>query len=99
MRDDFGLNASHFPRPQRVGMPLISGYLLAGILLGPDVLGLVSRPAVLTLHPLESACLAVIAVAAGSEMRVVRLGTALQSRAAHAVPHPISCSSLRAGRP
>jgi len=51
-----------------VDLPLISGFLFAGIIAGPFVLGLVSAEAVESLRFVDEVSLAFIAFAAGSEL-------------------------------
>ncbi len=57
----------------RFGLPHITGYLLAGIICGPYVLGLVTHETVLMLAPLDHLALALIAFTAGGELRLARL--------------------------
>ncbi len=57
----------------RFHLPLISGYLLAGLLAGPFVLQLMARPNVEILRFLDEVSLAFIAFAAGSEMALDEL--------------------------
>lgn len=54
----------------RAHLPLITGFLCAGILTGPDVLGLISDEAVASLRWLDEAALAFIAFAAGAEVHL-----------------------------
>ena len=49
-------------------LPLITGYLAAGFLSGPDVLGILDRPAVDELGFVNQIALAIIALAAGNEL-------------------------------
>ena len=51
-------------------LPLITGFLVAGLLMGPDILGLLTRPAVESLYFVNQIALAVIALAAGNELRL-----------------------------
>ncbi len=53
---------------QILKLPLISGYVAAGALAGPFVIGLLSRQAVGSLHLVDKCCLSVIALAAGAEL-------------------------------
>lgn len=53
---------------RRLNLPLISGFLLAGILAGPYVLGLISGEAVDRLRIVDQVALAFIAFAAGAEL-------------------------------
>jgi len=54
----------------RIRFPKISGYLLAGVLLGPDVLGTLSRESAASLRFLDELALTFIALAAGVELRM-----------------------------
>ena len=54
----------------RFKLPLISGFLVAGLLAGPYVLGLVSVESVPALRFIDQAALAFIAFAAGGELEV-----------------------------
>lgn len=60
-------------------MPLITGYLLTGILVGPFGLDLVSRKAAEELRFVDEISLAVIAFAAGSELYLKELLSRLKS--------------------
>ena len=51
-------------------LPLITGFLIAGLLIGPDILGVLSRQAVDSLYFVNQIALAVIALAAGNELRL-----------------------------
>lgn len=53
---------------QRYRLPRISGYLITGVLAGQHVLGLLTKVATNRLAMLDNLCLAVIGVAAGSEL-------------------------------
>lgn len=53
---------------QLLKLPLISGYVTAGVLAGPFVVGLLSQEAVNSLHFVDKCCLSVIALAAGAEL-------------------------------
>ncbi|KAG1666179.1 hypothetical protein FOA52_012026 [Chlamydomonas sp. UWO 241] len=66
---------------RRLKLPQITGYLASGMLVGPHALGLLSTAAVHRLSFLESACLAVIGLAAGAELdlgQLARGGTGRQ---------------------
>jgi len=54
----------------RIRLPKLSGYLLAGILLGPDVLGTFSRESVASLRFIDELALTYIALTAGLELRM-----------------------------
>lgn len=62
-----------------VGLPHLTGYLLAGILVGPHVLGLVSHETVESLGVLNELALALIALAGGAELRIDSLRRAARS--------------------
>lgn len=55
---------------ETLGLPHLSGYILAGILGGPHVLRLVDHHTVEQLVPVNTLALALIAIAGGAEMRV-----------------------------
>jgi Kef-type K+ transport system membrane component KefB len=56
-----------------VGLPHLSGYLLAGIVAGPHVLHLVDHPTVERLGVVNTLALALIALAGGAELRLESL--------------------------
>lgn len=56
-----------------IGLPHLSGYLLAGIVGGPHVLHLVDHHTVERLSPVNTLALALIALAGGAELRVSTL--------------------------
>ena len=62
-----------------IHLPLISGFLFAGVLVGPHVLGFISEAAVDRLTFVNETSLAFIAFAAGSELYVKTLRTRLKS--------------------
>lgn len=53
---------------RRAGLPLISGFLLCGVLAGPDALALLSRSAVERLRFVDEMAIAFIGFAAGAEL-------------------------------
>jgi Kef-type K+ transport system membrane component KefB len=55
---------------ETLGLPHLSGYLLAGIIGGPDVLHLVDHHTVDELSPINTLALSLIALAGGAELRV-----------------------------
>jgi len=57
----------------RIGMPLITGYMVIGCLCGPYVLGLVSKPQIPDLSYVTQTALAFIAFSAGSELYLPEL--------------------------
>ncbi len=63
----------------KIKLPMISGFLVVGILAGPYVLGLVPAGAVENLGFLDDISLAVIAFAAGSELHLQELRGRLKS--------------------
>lgn len=64
-----------------VGLPHLSGYLLAGIVAGPYVLHLVDHTTVVRLGRINALALALIALAGGAELRVDRLRSGLKGLA------------------
>jgi len=63
----------------RFELPLISGFLFAGMLVGPYLLGLIPEEAIEHLEFVDQISLAFIAFAAGSELYVKALRTRLKS--------------------
>lgn len=53
-----------------IGLPHLTGYILAGILTGPYVLHFVDHATVETLQPVNTLALALIALAGGAELRI-----------------------------
>jgi Trk K+ transport system NAD-binding subunit/NhaP-type Na+/H+ or K+/H+ antiporter len=64
---------------KRANLPLISGFLIAGIIVGPYVLGLVTESALEKLKIVDNLSLAVIAFAAGSELFLEELRSRFRS--------------------
>jgi Kef-type K+ transport system membrane component KefB len=64
-----------------LGLPHLSGYLLAGIVGGPHVLHLVDHHTVVQLSPVNTLALALIALAGGVELRVSTLRSVAKSLA------------------
>lgn len=64
---------------ETVGLPHLSGYLLAGIIGGPDVLELVDHHTVDQLSPVNTLALALIALAGGTELKVSTLRSVAKS--------------------
>lgn len=58
---------------ETIGLPHLSGYLLAGIIGGPHVLHLVDHATVENLSPVNTMALALIALGGGAELRVATL--------------------------
>ena len=52
-----------------VRLPKITGYLVAGLLFGPAVMGIVTAPSVTELEPVSKLAVAIIAFMAGAELR------------------------------
>jgi NhaP-type Na+/H+ or K+/H+ antiporter len=52
----------------KLRLPSITGFLLAGVLAGPHVLGLLNEESVKRLWPIDQICLSVISLAAGAEL-------------------------------
>ena len=63
----------------KTGLPLISGFLLTGIIAGPYVLDLIPKEATLNLRFVDEISLGFIAFAAGSELYLKELKTRLKS--------------------
>ncbi len=63
----------------RAHLPLISGFLLAGILVGPFVLNLVPIESIAPLHFVDEVALGYIAFAAGSELYIKELHGRIKS--------------------
>ncbi len=64
-----------------VGLPHLTGYLLAGIATGPYLLGMVDHRAVEDLAPVNQLALSLIALAGGAELRLASLKSGLRSLA------------------
>jgi Trk K+ transport system NAD-binding subunit/Kef-type K+ transport system membrane component KefB len=63
----------------RYRLPLISGFLAAGILVGPYGLKFLSRESVISLHFIDQLSLAFIALAAGNELHLEEIRSRLKS--------------------
>ena len=63
----------------KTGLPLISGFLLTGIVAGPYVLDLIPKEATLNLRFVDEISLGFIAFAAGSELYLKELKSKLKS--------------------
>lgn len=63
------------------GLPHLTGYLLAGMLVGPHLLGLIDTHTVEQLGVLNQLALALIALAGGAELRIASVRRALRSLA------------------
>jgi Kef-type K+ transport system membrane component KefB len=72
-----------------VGLPHISGFLLAGALAGPHLLGLIPRETVPRLSPVNTLALALIALAGGGELRVADLRKVLRSLTISTLAHSV----------
>jgi Kef-type K+ transport system membrane component KefB len=64
---------------ERIGLPHLTGYLLAGALAGPHLLHLVDHQAVADLEPVNALALSLIALAGGAELRLDALKRGLGS--------------------
>jgi Trk K+ transport system NAD-binding subunit/Kef-type K+ transport system membrane component KefB/mannitol/fructose-specific phosphotransferase system IIA component (Ntr-type) len=64
---------------KKTGLPLISAFLLTGIISGPYVLGMITKEAVETLGFVDEISLGFIAFAAGAELYLKELRSKLQS--------------------
>lgn len=64
---------------ETVGLPHLSGYLLAGVVGGPYVLHLVDHATVEQLSPVNTLALALIAIAGGAELRISTLSAVARS--------------------
>ncbi len=53
---------------QKIKLPLITGFLVVGIISGPHIVGLIPKSALHNLHFINNIALAFIAFAAGSEI-------------------------------
>jgi Kef-type K+ transport system membrane component KefB len=58
---------------ESIGLPHLSGYLIAGIVGGPHVLRLVDHETVVQLSPVNTLALALIALGGGAELRISTL--------------------------
>jgi len=58
---------------KRLGLPAVTGYLFAGVLIGPSMLHLVGSDAVTALKPLGAFCLASIFFMLGEEFKLTEL--------------------------
>lgn len=70
-----------------VGLPHLTGYILAGILTGPHVLHFVDHATVETLSPVNTLTLALIALAGGAELKLDLLKKGLKGLAWATVLH------------
>jgi Kef-type K+ transport system membrane component KefB len=70
---------------QKASLPQITGYLVAGVLMGPYVLGLLSQSSVSSLWMVDQACLSLIAFAAGAELHYEQLQS-MKKQARFAIP-------------
>lgn len=61
------------------GLPHVSGYMLAGLVAGPDVLALLDHPTLERLEPVNALALALIALAGGAELEVATLRSSARS--------------------
>lgn len=68
---------------ETIGLPHLSGYLLAGIISGPHIFHLVDHHAVTDLSMVNTLALALIALAGGAELRIDTLRSVARSLAWH----------------
>lgn len=66
---------------ETIGLPHLSGYLLAGLIAGPHVLHLVDHDSVERLSVINALALALIAIAGGAELRLEQLRESARSLA------------------
>ena len=66
---------------ETIGLPHLSGYLLAGIIGGPHVLHLVDHHTVQELSPINTLALSLIALAGGAELRLATVRSVARSLA------------------
>jgi Trk K+ transport system NAD-binding subunit/Kef-type K+ transport system membrane component KefB len=64
---------------KKIKLPLITGLLLAGILAGPDILGMIDSEAIPKLRFINDISLAFIALAVGTELYIKELRSRLKS--------------------
>lgn len=64
-----------------IGLPHLTGYLLAGVIAGPHVLHLLEHETVEALTPVNQLALALIALAGGAELQLTQLRESLKSLA------------------
>ncbi|MGH7440937.1 MAG: cation:proton antiporter [Polyangiaceae bacterium] len=65
-----------------IGLPHLTGYLLAGIVSGPHVLRLIDEHSVKNLAPVNTLALSLIALAGGAELELATMRRSLRSLAA-----------------
>ncbi len=70
-----------------IRLPHLTGYLLAGLLSGPHLLGVVDGPTVNRLAPVNTLALALIALAGGAELQTDQLRKGLRSLALSTLIH------------
>lgn len=71
------------------GLPHLSGFLLAGAVAGPHVLGLISADTVPRLKPVNTLALALIALAGGGELKLEHLRRSVRSLTIATVGHGV----------
>ena len=69
----------------RIGLPGITGYLVAGIALGPSLLGVMDQAAVQSFEMINSFALTLIALTAGGEVNLRRIARSFRSFASIAL--------------
>ncbi|HDL17614.1 MAG TPA: cation:proton antiporter [Bacteroidetes bacterium] len=63
----------------KIGLPMITGYLLAGIAAGPQLSALMTQPVIQKLHLIDQIALGIIALTAGGELKLSVLKSQLKS--------------------
>ena len=71
---------------QKIKLPLVTGFLIVGILAGPHVAGLLPKTAIHDLNFINSIALAFIAYAAGSELYLKDMRSRFKSIARRIFP-------------
>jgi Kef-type K+ transport system membrane component KefB len=80
-----------------LGLPHLTGFLGAGIIAGPYVLGLIDLPTVKQLTPVNTLALALIALAGGAELRLEHLRRGLRSLVVATAIQSLAVGTLVAG--
>lgn len=68
-----------------IRLPLISGYLITGVIVGPFILGMLTTESIESIRFLDEISLSFIAFAAGSELYLKELKSRLRSILAHSI--------------
>jgi Kef-type K+ transport system membrane component KefB len=80
-----------------LGLPHLTGYLAAGIIAGPHVVGLIDVTTIKRLSPINTLALALIALAGGAELRVEQVRRGLRSLFVATVVQSVAVGVLVAG--